>query len=71
MALQGGLDSLKRAVKSGDIPTFLTYNVTPKLIYSVAVMVWDNNLAMGELNFRSSEKGLKKREIERLHYPKV
>ena len=39
MDLQGGLDSLKRAVKSGDIPTFLTYNVTLKLIYSVAVIV--------------------------------
>lgn len=39
MDLQSGLDSLKGAVKFGDIPTFLTYNVMPKLMYSVAVIV--------------------------------
>jgi hypothetical protein len=71
MDLQGGLDSWKGAVKFGDIPTLLTYNVTAKLTYSVTVIVGDNNLAMGELNFRSSERELKEREIQRLHYPKV
>jgi len=71
MDLQSSFDSLKGLVKFGDVPTLLTYNITAKSTYSATVIVGDNNLGMGELNFRFSEKVLKKREIQKLHYPKV